>query len=124
MFVPNNWAFRRTVALYPGLAEALVADPQGALTAVLAHHVFALGKVMSDDLPENEPTEIEMFSGETLTVTKTCSIGCRIELQHGSEETARVVWRDSQASNGVIHYIDYVLIPPSLATTAATFRAP
>jgi transforming growth factor-beta-induced protein len=100
VFAPTDDAF---AAVPQETLDALLADPQGALTDVLTYHVAA-GKVMSTDLSDG--MMIETVNGESLEVTikddGTVMIG-----------DATVVTADIETSNGVIHVIDTVLVPPS-----------
>ena len=102
VFAPTDDAF---AALPEGTLDTLLADPQGALTDVLLYHVVP-GKVMAADVAGLDGQEVETVGGGMLTVT----IG-----DDGSVmiNDATVVTPDVEASNGVIHVIDSVLIPPS-----------
>jgi transforming growth factor-beta-induced protein len=91
VFAPNNAAFAK-----------LSAVPSGdALKNVLLYHVVA-GKVLSTDLKAGPvPT---LLTGKSVTV----------DLSNGVHiNTASVVAADVVTTNGVIHVIDTVLIPPS-----------
>lgn len=97
VFAPTDDAF---AALPEGTVEGLLADPD-ALAAILTYHVVA-GKVMSGDLSN------EMTAG---TVN-----GADIKIMTEGGVTvngANVVSADIEASNGVIHVIDKVILPPS-----------
>ena len=102
VFAPTDEAF---AALPEGTLDTLLADPQGALTDILLYHVVP-GKVMAADVVGLDGQEVETVGGGMLTVT----IG-----DDGSVmiNDATVVTPDVEASNGVIHVIDSVLIPPS-----------
>jgi phosphate transport system substrate-binding protein len=97
VFAPTNDAF---AALSPVLVDYVVANPD-VLTQVLTYHVVG-GSVMSGDLAEGEVETLDM--GNTVAVTLPES-GPRIN-------NARVVTADIVGSNGVIHVIDTVLLPP------------
>ncbi|WP_298318586.1 fasciclin domain-containing protein [uncultured Aquimarina sp.] len=94
VFAPTNDAF-----------DALDAIPQGeALTEVLLYHVAA-GKFTSADL----------LAGQTVTTVQGDEV--TIEMINGEvflNEIIRVDIADIEASNGVVHVINGVLIPPSL----------
>jgi transforming growth factor-beta-induced protein len=85
------------------LLDSLLADPKGSLTDVLTYHVVP-GKVMSTDLSDG--MEVKTVNGATLTI-KVDDDGT----VHVNDAT--VTTADIQTSNGVIHVIDTVLIPPS-----------
>jgi uncharacterized surface protein with fasciclin (FAS1) repeats len=95
VFAPTDAAF---AALPDGTVEALLADPE-ALTAVLTYHVVS-GKAMAADVAGMDA--VTTLQGGSLAVST--ADGVRIG-------DARVVSADVEASNGVIHVIDTVLIP-------------
>jgi uncharacterized surface protein with fasciclin (FAS1) repeats len=98
VFAPTNDAFD---ALPDGALDSLLSDTQ-ALSDVLLYHVVD-GKVMSTDVVEL--SEAETLLGEKLAV----------EVMDGSVmvNEAQVILTDIETSNGVIHVIDSVLLPPS-----------
>jgi uncharacterized surface protein with fasciclin (FAS1) repeats len=96
VFAPTDEAFAK---LPPGTIEALLAD-KAKLTAVLTYHVVA-GKVMAADVVGL--TSATTVQGSELTIDT--SSGVKI---NGANVTAT----DIGASNGVIHVIDTVLLPP------------
>ena len=127
LFAPTDNAFARTFATYPGVDEVLVNDPEGALTQVLTYHVLAQ-EVLSGDIPRSGVT-VSTAQGDSLTAFKQCYwwwawLVCGIGLKDGSPDIAWVTHPDRLASNGVVHAIDKVLIPPSLAPTVEGLRAP
>ena len=81
-----------------GTVEGLLAD-KDALTAVLTYHVVA-GKVTSDQVVkiDSAPT----VQGQSLKIK--AKRGVRVD-------NAKVIMADVEASNGVIHVIDTVLLP-------------
>lgn len=96
VFAPTDDAF---AALPEGTVEGLLADID-ALTAVLTYHVVA-GAVMSGDLSDGMTAAT--VNGADITVT----LGDAVMVND-----ATVVAADIEASNGVIHVIDSVLLPP------------
>jgi uncharacterized surface protein with fasciclin (FAS1) repeats len=100
VFAPTDEAF---AAVPAETMDALLADPSGALTDVLTYHVVP-GKVMSTDLTDGMMAET--VNGQSLEITinddGTVMVG-----------DATVVTADIETSNGVIHVIDTVLVPPS-----------
>ena len=98
VFAPTNEAFE---ALPTVLVDYLVANPD-VLTQFLTYHVVS-GTVMSTDLAEGDVETLD--AGNTVAVSLP-ETGPRIN-------AARVVAADVEASNGVIHVIDSVLIPPA-----------
>jgi uncharacterized surface protein with fasciclin (FAS1) repeats len=79
--------------------ESLLADKEK-LTAVLTYHVVS-GKVMAADVVNL--TEAATVGGANIAID--ASNGVKIN-------DATVVTADIAASNGVIHVIDTVLLPP------------
>jgi uncharacterized surface protein with fasciclin (FAS1) repeats len=104
VFAPTDAAF---AALPEGTVDALLADPEGALTQILLYHVVP-GKVMSTDLSDG--LEAVTVQGEPVTFT----------LADGSAmvNDANIVAADIETSNGVIHVIDTVILPPSIVAAA------
>lgn len=100
VFAPTDAAF---AALPEGTLETLL-EPgnKDQLTAILTYHVVP-GAVMSGDLTDG--MEAGTVQGEDITV----------DLSDGVQvEGASVVQADIEASNGVIHVIDQVILPPSM----------
>lgn len=99
VFAPSDDAF---ATLPEGTVEDLLEDPE-ALKAILLYHVVA-GKVTSD---------------QVVGMTSADSVGgpaIAISTNDGAvylNDTVKVVTTDIEASNGVIHVIDGVLLPPS-----------
>ncbi|HRW62663.1 MAG TPA: fasciclin domain-containing protein [Bacteroidales bacterium] len=97
VFAPSNEAF---AALDEGVLETLLANPE-VLAEVLQYHVVS-GKVMSSDLSNGNVQTL--LSGKTISVAIS---GSTVTL-NGS---ATVATADVEASNGVVHIIDEVLLP-------------
>jgi uncharacterized surface protein with fasciclin (FAS1) repeats len=100
VFAPSEEAF---AALPAGTLEQLLADPQGQLTQILLYHVVP-GKVMAADVTDG--LEAETLQGAPVKFT----VGADGSVKIGD---ANVVATDVEASNGVIHVIDAVLMPPA-----------
>lgn len=100
VFAPTNAAFE---ALPEGTLETLLKpENKDQLTAILTYHVVP-AKVMSSDLSNGQTAAT--VQGENVTVDLTD--GVKIS-------GANVVAADVDASNGVVHVIDQVILPPSL----------
>lgn len=95
VFAPTDEAF---AALPEGTVEGLLADTD-ALAAILTYHVVA-SAVMSTDLTDGMTAAT--VNGAEITVS----------LDPVMINDANVVAADIEASNGVIHVIDSVLLPP------------
>ena len=98
VFAPTDDAF---AALPEGTVEALLADIP-ALTDILLYHVVD-GTVMSEAALTLDGKDVETLSGASFTVS----------VQDGNLyiNDAQVIIADIEASNGVIHVIDAVLLP-------------
>lgn len=96
VFAPTDDAF---AALPEGTVEALLADiPQ--LTDILLYHVVS-GKVMAADVVNLDSAE--SLLGQPLAIS--------VDSGKVNINQAEVVITDIEASNGVIHVIDSVLLP-------------
>jgi len=104
VFAPTDDAF---AALPSGLVECLVKpENKNPLTSILLYHVVN-GHVLSSDLSDGQV--VETLNGEDVVVD--LSSGVKIN-------TSPVSSADILASNGVIHVIDSVLVPPSVDVEA------
>lgn len=99
VFAPTNEAF---AALPEGtLDDLLKPENKDQLVAILTYHVVA-GKVMSTDLSDG------------MTATTVNGADITISLADGAQVNgANVVTADVEASNGVVHVIDAVILPPA-----------
>ncbi len=99
VFAPTDAAF---AALPEGLLEKLLLPENiAALTAILTYHVVP-GMVMSTDVTAGDVATVE---GSTIAITTDMGV-----MVNG----ANVVAVDVAASNGVIHVIDAVIVPPTV----------
>ena len=96
VFAPNNDAFTKVPAK---TMAALGADP-ALLKSVLSYHVVP-GKTMAADVKNGNTKTVQ---GANLALSKAGSFV--------TVEDAVVQMADITASNGVVHVIDAVLIPP------------
>ena len=98
VFAPTDAAFAKLPA---GTVEMLLKPENKAkLTAILTYHVVA-GKVMAADVVK--VTSAKTLQGGSVAVKVT---GGKVTI-----DAANVVTTDIEASNGVIHVIDTVLMP-------------
>ncbi len=98
VFAPTNEAFAKLPA---AVVEYLTSNPE-LLTQVLQYHVVS-GKVMSTDLTDGlKAASLDMGNELTFAVSEA---GVKVD-------AANVVTADIEASNGVIHAVDSVLLPP------------
>ncbi|MFM8266466.1 MAG: fasciclin domain-containing protein [Ilumatobacteraceae bacterium] len=100
VFAPTDAAF---AALPAGLLDKLLLPENvDVLTQILSYHVVA-GAVMAADVTAGDVASVE---GSPITIT----VDGGVKLNG----TANVVSTDVMASNGVIHVIDAVILPPGL----------
>jgi len=104
VFAPTDEAF---AALPAGTLDALLADPTGDLTSILTYHVVP-GKVMAADVLTLDGQEVKTVNGAQITVNVD---GSTVSLTDAKGNTVNVTQTDIEASNGVIHVIDAVLMP-------------
>ncbi len=100
VFAPTDDAF---AALPEGTLEGLTEEQ---LSNVLLYHVIS-GEVMAADAIALDGISAETLLGESFNI--------RVEDGSVFINDAQVIITDLAASNGVIHVIDSVLLPPSLA---------
>jgi uncharacterized surface protein with fasciclin (FAS1) repeats len=98
VFAPTDAAFAKLPA--GTLEDLLKPENKDKLTAILTYHVVA-GKIMSADIA-GKTEMVETVEGDKLTVD--AMKGVKID-------NATVTSADIEASNGVIHVIDTVLLP-------------
>ena len=103
VFAPTNAAF---AALPAGLVDKLLLpENKDLLVKILTYHVVA-GKVMSTDVMAGDVASVE---GQNITITTEGGV---------KVNGANVVTVDIEASNGVIHVIDAVILPPDVDVAA------
>ena len=101
VFAPTDEAFAK---LPEGtVANLLNPDNKDQLVAVLTYHVVA-GRVSSGDIADQVAMVKTVEGSKLLVDTKN---GAKVD-------TANIVSADVDASNGVIHVIDTVLLPPTV----------
>ncbi len=113
VFAPTDDAF---AALPQETIDALLADPTGDLTQILLYHVVA-GKVLAGDLSDG--LEADTLQGKPLLFVLSDD-GAKVN-------DANIIATDIETSNGVIHVIDSVLLPPAdeaVAEEAVAEEAP
>ena len=102
VFAPTDEAF---AALPAGTVESLLLpENRDQLVAILTYHVIT-GKVMAADI-----------AGQALAVATVQGANIDVDATGGSVmiNDATVVAADVEASNGVIHVIDKVIMPPAM----------
>lgn len=99
LFAPTNEAFQKLFEELQISAERLLEHPQ--LADVLLYHVVT-GELMSAELSEGMTARA--LNEQELTVSLTGGVWIN---------SSNVTTADIQASNGIIHVIDAVLVPPT-----------
>ncbi len=109
VLVPRDEAF--------GKVEGALKDPanpqnRAELTRILTYHILP-GTVLIEDLGKavdngKGKALVQTMNGETLTATKD---GGKVVLTDASGGKATIVDGDQQRSNGVVQYVDAVLMP-------------
>jgi uncharacterized surface protein with fasciclin (FAS1) repeats len=98
VFAPTDEAF---AALPAGTVEMLLLpENKDQLIAVLTYHVIP-GKVMSSDIA-GKSMSVETVQGSMVMVDATNGV---------MVDSATVITADIEASNGVVHVIDQVILP-------------
>ena len=98
VFAPNNDAFTTFETQNPGVLASLTSAQ---VTAVLTYHVVAGANVLSTGIPA---TPITTFETGTFTIAGTT-------ITDESDRQTGIIATDVQASNGVIHVVNNVLLP-------------
>jgi uncharacterized surface protein with fasciclin (FAS1) repeats len=99
VFAPTDEAFE---ALPEGVLDALLLEEnQDVLVSILTYHVVP-GEVTSDQITDGDVATVE---GSTVAISTENGV---------MVNDATVVTPDVMASNGVIHVIDAVIIPPDV----------
>ena len=104
VFAPTDAAFAKLPA---GTVDTLLKDPKGDLTQILTYHVVP-GRVMAADVVKLDGQKVKTVQGGELTVGVD---GDKVTLTDAAGGTSTVTATDVEASNGVIHVIDTVLMP-------------
>ncbi len=103
VFAPTDEAF---AALPEGLVDALLLpENKDVLTKILTYHVVP-GTVMAADIADGDVATVE---GQNVTLSTADGV---------TVNGATVVQADIVASNGVVHVIDAVIVPPDVDPAA------
>jgi uncharacterized surface protein with fasciclin (FAS1) repeats len=108
IFAPTNEAFRRIPR-----AQLSQMAANGQLTQILKYHVIPARIDAEAAMAMTSPTSPATLEGSTIQVTT----GAGHVMLNGN---TTVVTPDIQATNGIIHAIDTVLMPPDLSSTTAS----
>ena len=103
VFAPTDDAFADLLEVLGLTAEELLADTE-LLTAVLTYHVIA-GEVPA--------STVVTLDGQTAATVNGAEVTISVDGDAVQVNDANVIAVDVAASNGIIHVIDSVLLPPS-----------
>ena len=103
VFAPTDAAFAAALESLGLTAEQLLAD-QATLSSILTYHVLP-GEVPASAVVTMDGETAETVNGATVTIGVD---GDTVTINDATVTTA-----DVPASNGIIHVIDSVLLPPS-----------
>lgn len=106
VFAPTDEAF---AALPDGQLDELLADPTGDLAQILQFHAIE-GDVMAEDVMGMDGDTVETLQGAEFTIEVE---GETVMLVDGAGNRITVIQTDVPATNGVIHAIDGVMMPPA-----------
>lgn len=104
VLAPTDEAFE---ALPDGTLDGLLADPTGDLADILKYHVIE-GAVMADDVAGMDGETVATVQGEELTIEVD---GDNVSFVDATGNSSQVTMADVEATNGVIHALDGVLMP-------------
>lgn len=111
VFAPTNNAFQ---GLLTAIGQTDLNNiPESVLKSVLQYHVVSSATVLSSQLSNGDVTTV---GGEKISVNVTSGVKLNT--------TVNVVAADVKATNGVVHVIDAVLVPPSITPIVGTIVAP
>ena len=102
VFAPTDDAF--AAVGQETLDLLLLPSNQAALQSILTYHVVGRGDDLSSDIAEGETMVPSLETSELTVVNESGAV---------TVDGANVTTADVMASNGVIHEIDAVLLPPS-----------
>jgi uncharacterized surface protein with fasciclin (FAS1) repeats len=115
VFAPTDAAFA-DLAKKLGFADATAmvnALPASALQSILTYHVLGTKKTAAD-LSGGGKTQATAYTYANAPATLTLDTASGVKITDAALTTATVVKADVPASNGVIHAIDKVLVPPGV----------
>jgi len=115
VFAPTDKAFE-DLARSLGYTDATAmvnALPASALQSILSYHVLATRKPAAD-LRSGGPTQATTYTYANMPATLAIDAANGVKLTDAALTSATVVTADVPASNGVVHVIDKVLVPPGV----------
>ena len=110
VFAPTNDAFDAVLA---AIGQTSIDDlPEDVLENILQYHVHASAAITSDAITAGQ---LPMVNGENATLTTNGGVFV---------DNAQVILADVLATNGVVHVVDAVIVPPSMLPIVGTIVAP
>ncbi len=111
VFAPTNAAFTN---LLTAVGQASIDDvPEDVLKNILQYHVIA-----TDELNASELTTGSLKTANTEDIAVTTAGGVKLN------GAVNVTTADVETTNGVVHIVDAVLVPPSIVPIVGTIVAP
>jgi uncharacterized surface protein with fasciclin (FAS1) repeats len=118
VFAPTNAAFVELLDIlgddYNSLADFDTDEEKSLLVSVLTYHVVVGTAAFSADLSDGQ--NITTFQGEDVSINIKDGT---VHIDDATDENATVVLADVEASNGVVHVIDKVLLPQAVLDALA-----
>lgn len=103
VFAPSDAAFEKLEKAKPGTIAMLLKENKKMLVSILTYHVVP-GKVMAADVMKlKSGTKVKTLNGKTIVISTQGGV---------KVDSSKVVTTDIVCTNGVIHVIDSVLMPP------------
>ncbi|GAA5221594.1 hypothetical protein GCM10025777_22240 [Membranihabitans marinus] len=112
VFAPTNAAFDALFAgldQYNSLSDFTTEEDKAILSSILQYHVVAGAAVTSSDLSNGQ--EISTVLGEKVIIKIN---GNTVSLDDDTDADAQVTTANIEASNGIVHIINKVLVPQSV----------
>lgn len=106
VFAPTNDAFAALLGELQISKQALLAN-KALLTSVLTYHVVAGAVRAADVVALPKPAAVKTVQGATF------SVDANLDITDARGRKAKLLITDLIASNGVIHAIDKVILPPA-----------
>ena len=115
VFAPTDAAFAAlaTQLGFPSAGALVEALPANTLASILTYHVLPTRKSAAD-LVAGGATQPTLYTFEGASARLTLSTTAGVKITDAALTTANVVTADVPASNGVVHVIDKVLVPPGV----------
>lgn len=128
VFAPTDAAFSRLYALAGALLGGPVSGirdlPSSIVRDVLLYHVTEGRRAANSVVPRNGVRTVSTLKGESFAVTPSLTIRDGLTpVDPDPRPDAAIVKANLPASNGIVHVIDQVLLPPSVVSTLLSLAA-